>query len=76
MSMPATTIAANFHESLDIEVMLLPELTLNMKLPVNKLSDAIYLTLSKVIRLNFGVDTGPSQKLPAQTRTNSVDILQ
>jgi hypothetical protein len=45
MAMPDAAIAANLNKALDVEVNLLSQLTLNIILPVNNLSEAINLIL-------------------------------
>lgn len=76
VSVPTTPVAADFTEALDIEGMFLPEFTLNLKLTVNNLPDATDLGFSEAIRLSHRVNTSPRQKAPAQTRADSVDVLQ
>jgi len=60
MTVPDTPIATNFHKALDIKVDLSSEFSLNLILPVNDLPNLINFLLSKIISLNFGVDTGLS----------------
>jgi hypothetical protein len=63
--MPDTSIATNLDQALDIKVNLLPEFTLNPILPVNSLSEAVYLILGKVTHLGLWIDTGLVQNPPA-----------
>ena len=57
--MPATPIATNFNEALDIKINLFAQLTFNPVLPVNKLSETINLVFSKITHLGIRADTGP-----------------
>jgi len=60
MTMPDTPIAANLAEALDIKGDLFSKLTLNLILPVNKLSETINLFVSKAVRLGIRINTGLS----------------
>jgi len=63
--MPATTIAPNLNEALDVKVSLSPKLTLNLILSVNGLAETIDFLFGKVTHLGIRTDIGLSQNLPA-----------
>ena len=55
--MPYTPVATNLNKTLDVEVNLFSNLTLNLILPVNKLSDMINLIFSKTTHSSIMADT-------------------
>jgi hypothetical protein len=75
MAMPDTPIATNLNETLDIEVNLFSQVTLNYILTVNNLPEAINLVFSEAIRLGISTNTRLSQNPLAQGGTNAIDIL-
>jgi len=74
--MSDTTVAPNFNETLDVKVALFSKPTLNLILPVNKLSETVNFLFSKVAHLGVRTDISLGQNLLAQGRTNAINILQ
>jgi len=56
--MPATTIASNLNKALDVKSGLSPELTLNLILPVNDLSETVDFLFRKVAHFGIRTDIG------------------
>jgi len=51
--MSGASVATNLNKTLDVKVNFLPQVTLNLKLTVNELSEAINLVFCKVAHLNI-----------------------
>jgi hypothetical protein len=65
VAVPASPVAPNLNEALDIHLNLTPEFTFHFVLFVNGFPEAIDLLFSKVAHLGIRTDIGLSQYLPA-----------
>jgi hypothetical protein len=75
-AVPKPSVAANLHQSLDVEIDLTPQIALNREVTIDVIADVRDFLVRKILHARLGGDTDRVNGLASSRPANPVDIGQ
>ena len=70
------TVAANLHQTFDIEINLAPQITLDLLLAIYPLAKTADFSLGQILDLGIGIHSRRCQYTATRASTNSIDVCK